>query len=295
MRYTLENETLKIEIESKGAELKSVINKETGLEYMWQADPEFWGRTSPVLFPFVGEVKDGHYFFEGKEYKMGQHGFARDTEFEIATKEAGKIWFQIKDSEDTYNKYPFHFKLEIGYELIGNKVNILWKVTNPGQDREDQTLYFSIGAHPAFNCPINGDEDKNGYKMFFKDAKEIRHHGNLTGTCTHEDLVLALDANGCAEITAETFNRSTYIVENKQTDSMAILDRNGKAYIIVDFDTPLFGVWSPIGKNAPFVCIEPWWGRADYDDFAGELPDREYGNTLESGQVFDNIYSITFA
>lgn len=294
MRYVLENDILKIEIESVGAELKSAVNKNSGIEYMWYAKPEYWKRTSPILFPFIGDVVDGKYRFDGKEYQTSSHGFARDMEFDLLSSSNDEIWFEIKDNETTYENYPFHFGLKIGYVLKDNALDVIWRVSNPGQERNDETLYFSIGAHPAFNCPINGEESKAGYYLNFGNAEEIIHHGNLKGTCTHEEITLPLDEHK-ALITEEFFDRSTYIIEDKQVDYIAIETPDGKPYVEVIFDTPLVGVWSPIGgKRAPFICIEPWLGRADYDDFTGDITERDYENSLAKGEELTNTYTIKF-
>ena len=293
MRYILENSELRVEIDSFGAEIKSVKSKATGQEYIWCGDPAFWGRTAPVLFPFVGGCNNHKYTFEGKDYPIPSHGFARDMEHEVVKSSDTEIYFSLKDSASTYESYPFHFEFQNGYRLEGNKVYVTWKVLNPGQDRADQNLYFSVGAHPAFACPIHGEDSKEGYRLFFDGLSEVHHHGNLTGTCTHEGLTLSLE-NNRAIIDRDFFERSTYIVENRQTGSVGIEDPSGHRFITVDFDMPLFAVWSPAGKNAPFICIEPWCGRADYDDFNGDLPDREYGNTISCGEVFENTYSIKF-
>ena len=289
----MENDLLKMEVDSFGAELKSVYGKTTKREYMWQADPAYWNRTSPILFPFVGSVVNDKYTFEGQEYAIGQHGFARDSEFSCDSQSDTDILFSLQDDEKTKEKYPFNFSLQVGYILDGMSLEVVWRVLNPGQDRENQKLYFSIGGHPAFNCPINADESKEGYKLYFEGATELHHHGNLNGTCTREDIVLPLEANR-AVITKDFFDRSTYMVENNQTGLVALETPDGKPYITVEFDAPLFGVWSPVGKNAPFVCIEPWYGRADYDDFDGDLTTREYGNELDEKQVWQKSYMITF-
>lgn len=293
MRYTLENESLIVTVDTFGAEIKSVKNKATGCEYIWCGDSAYWGRTAPVLFPFVGSCRDKKYTFAGTDYEITAHGFARDMEHTVVSSTDTEIWFSLKDTEETYKKYPFHFDFMNGYKLEGNTVSVIWKVINPGQDRNDNNLYFSVGAHPAFVCPINGENNKAGYKLFFEGLNEIRHHGNLTGTCTHENLVLPLE-NNRVTITPEFFDRTTYIVEGSQTGCVGIETPDGARYITVRFDTPLFGIWSPEKKNAPFLCIEPWCGRADYDDFEGDLTQREYGNTLAKDRVFENTYSIEF-
>lgn len=292
MKYVLENNVLTVVIESFGAELKSVKSKATGEEYMWQADPKFWGRTSPVLFPFVGSLKNKQFLYEGKAYPMGQHGFARDMEFELASQKESEIWFQLVSDEKTLEKFPMEFKLCIGYQLSDNQVKVMWRVENPFE----QTLYFSIGAHPAFNCPINGEDTKNGYKLYFGEVNEIHHHGNTSDTglaMMDEDIMISLEENQ-VEITEGFFDRCTYMVEGKQTKAVGIVDPAGRRYVTVEFDMPIFAIWSPEKKNAPFVCIEPWCGRCDSVDFEGTLQEREHGNKLLPNDVFETEYTMRF-
>ena len=291
MRYVLENDKLRVEIDSFGAELKSVKDKTSNQEYMWQADPTYWGRTSPVLFPFVGSLKDATYRYEGTSYKMGQHGFARDMEHTLVSQTNSAIYFELSSNEETLKKYPFSFLLKIEYELEGNAVKVLWEVENNSVDKE---LHFSIGAHPAFNCPIYGEENKAGYKFYFANVDEIHHHGHTdTGLSIEEDIILPLE-NNRVTITPEFFDGSTYIIEGRQTNEVALEDPNGNPMVSVSFDMPLFALWSPPGKNAPFVCIEPWCGRCDADDFQGELQEREFTNKLEMKEVFATEYTMIF-
>lgn len=292
MRYILENEVLKVEIESLGAEIKSVRRKADDREYMWHADPKYWGRTAPVLFPFVGAPKNKEYRYDGKTYPMGQHGFARDTEMTLESQSDDTIWFVTESTEETYVNYPFKFRLHLGYELKENEVKVLWKVENT----DTKTIYFSIGAHPAFLCPIHGEEDKVGYGIKFGGLDtEIHHHGNTAhGTALMDDEVLALK-DGCVSFTKDFFDKCTYMVEGKQTGEVSLLDRDGAAYVTMIFDAPLFALWSQEGLNAPFVCIEPWYGRCDAEDFEGSLEERPYEESLEVGGVFDADYLIRFA
>lgn len=291
MRYTLENETLKVEIDSFGAEIKSIRRVSDDREYMWCGDPKYWGRTSPVLFPFVGAPRNKEYRYEGKTYAMGQHGFARDMEFELELSELGSIWFVLSSTEETYAKYPFHFKLHIGYALRENEVRVLWKVENT----DSRPMYFSIGAHPAFLCPIHGEGDKLGYGLKFGGlTDELHHHGNTPeGMAVMEDEVLAL-TDGAVRFTPGFFDKCTYMVEGAQTREVSLLDRDGEAYVTVRFDAPLFAVWSPEGKDAPFVCIEPWYGRCDAVDFEGSLAERAYENELAPDGAFTASYGMEF-
>lgn len=291
MRYVLENESLHVEIDSFGAELKSVKDKTSGQEYMWQGDPTYWGRTSPVLFPFVGSLKDKCYTYDGKTYSMGQHGFARDMELTLISKTETEIYFELTENEETLQKYPFTFILGLGYKLSGNELEVIWNVFNPSNEK---TLHFSIGAHPAFNCPIHGEETKAGYKFFFAGANEIHHHGHTdTGLSVEEDIILALE-NHRATITPEFFDGSTYIIEGPQTNEIGVEDPEGNRFITVQFDMPVVALWSPPGKNAPFLCIEPWFGRCDAADFEGTLEERAFNNALEAKKLFHTSYTIRF-
>lgn len=291
MRYVLENEQLLVEVDSFGAELKSVRSKTTSMEYMWQADPTYWGRTSPVLFPFVGSLKNKEYHYNGTTYPMGQHGFARDMEHTLISQTDSAIWFSLSSTADTLQKYPFPFVLKIGYELSDNTLTVLWQVENPA----DTTMYFSIGAHPAFRCPIHGEPDKTGYHLYFDGVEEIHHHGNnvATGMALREDLILSL-TNHRVAITPDFFDRCTYMIEGAQTTQVGLEDAFQNRIVTVDFDTPLFAIWSPEGKNAPFLCIEPWYGRCDADDFNGTLEEREFTNKLSAKDTFKAQYKMTF-
>lgn len=292
MRYVLENDTLRAEIDSLGAELKSVVNKATGQEYMWQGDPKYWERTSPILFPFVGRLKNDSFLHGGVTYPMQQHGFARDMEHNLVSKNDNTIWFKLVTNDETLRCFPFSFSLHIGYELKGNELKVMWEVRNNSRDKH---MHFAIGAHPAFNCPIHGENSKEGYKLYFEGVDEIHHHGNSreTGLSLKEDLVLPLE-NNRAVITKEFFDRCTYIVEGNQTKAVGLEDPQGNRIVTVLFDMPLFGLWSPEEKNAPFVCIEPWCGRCDSEDFEGTLKAREYDNVLEAGEKFNTSYTIRF-
>jgi len=293
MRYVLENDKLRVEIDSFGAELKSVKDKTTGQEYMWQADAAYWGRTSPVLFPFVGKLKNDSFLHGGQTYTMKQHGFARDMEHQLVSKTDDSIYFKLVTSNETLEKFPFSFVLNISYELKDNEVKVLWEVSNNSVDKH---MHFGIGAHPAFNCPVHGEDSKAGYQLYFAGLNEL-HYGINSATTglylNNEEYVLPLE-NNRAVITPEFFDKYTYIAEGNQTNEIGLEDKDGNRIVTVLFDMPLFGIWSPEGKNAPFVCIEPWYGRCDSEDFEGTLKMRAYDNSLEAGEKFNTSYTMRF-
>lgn len=290
MRVSIKNEICSAEIDTHGAELKSVRRKDR--EYMWQADPEYWNRTSPVLFPFVGAVNEGVYRYEGKEYPMSQHGFARDMEFEVLEQSESKASFRLVSTEETRSKYPFSFELTITYLLEENRMTVFWSVKNTGNGK----MYFSIGAHPAFLCKLDEKGTIGGNYLRF-DAKDR----SMTATDFADGLVretthpVALDEDGCFALDEHTFDNGVLIFENRQTGSVSLTDREKHPYVTLTFDTPLFGVWAPEKKNAPFLCIEPWYGRADAASFTGELKERAYEQVLEENAVFEGSYQITFS
>lgn len=288
--FQIGNDKITIQADSLGAELKSLQDASTGREYLWNADPHYWKRTSPVLFPLVGGLKDGTYRLDGREYAMGQHGFARDMEFQLKSQEASELWFTLQSGEETLEKYPYPFVLEIGYELTGRTVIVKWRVKNPAAGQ----MYFSIGGHPAFLCPIDEGTKQSEYKLRF-DAKD-----EVTVSCLEEGLLCEQKKRyplreGILPVTEQLFDGDALVIENHQAHSVSLVKPDGTAYLTVDFDAPLFGIWSPPHKNAPFICIEPWYGRCDRADFAGSWKEREWIQVLEGGETFRADYRITIA
>lgn len=288
--FQISNGKITIQVDSLGAELKSLKSVAQGREYMWHADPAYWKRTSPVLFPIVGSLRGGTYRTEGREYPMGQHGFARDMEFQLKSQVATEIWFRLESSEETLTRYPYPFQLEIGYELLEYTVVVKWRVKNPGQD----TMYFSIGGHPAFLCPIDPDRKQTDYSILFDTKDQVVSSCIEGGLISGRTKTYALQG-GSLPVTADLFDEDALVIEDNQARKVALAGPDGKPYLTVDFDAPLFGVWSPPGKNAPFICIEPWYGRCDSVDFAGELRERKWGQELSAGAEFAREYKITIA
>lgn len=288
--YQLKNQQLCIEVDSFGAELKSLKKNATGQEYMWDANPAYWKRTSPVLFPIVGSLNNGVYRHAGKEYAMSQHGFARDMEFMLARQTESELLFGLDATQETLEKYPFRFRLEIGYQLAGNTLTVSWKVYN----KEDKEMCFSIGGHPAFMCPLNAGEAQTDYKILFDTKKETLASAVIGagGTLSPRTKALLLK-EGYMDITADLFDEDALIIENNQAHCVSLCDKEGKPYLTVQFKAPLFGIWSPAKKNAPFICIEPWYGRCDREDFQGELSQREWGNKLAPSEAFLAEYTIS--
>lgn len=279
----LTNGNMSAVINYHGAELKSL--KKGDREYMWQADPKYWNRTSPVLFPFVGAVNDGVFRVNGKEYKMGQHGFARDMDFELVSSSESGCRFILNSNDETLQKYPFNFSLTIAYELCENGIKVIWEVSNP----DSSNLEFSIGAHPAFNCTLNETSIRimKNNKPVSSFVNSVFGKGLLTDRKATVDL-----SDGIMKLDEHSFDGDAYVIENSQTDRVEILTNDGERILAVSYNSPLVGIWSPPTKNAPFMCIEPWYGRADKEGFTGEIKDREWNNTLNPGAKFECSYMI---
>ncbi|MBD5460013.1 MAG: aldose 1-epimerase family protein [Lachnospiraceae bacterium] len=278
---------IQIMVRSTGAELRSLKDMGTGREYMWQADPAFWGRTSPILFPIVGGCRNGEYRCDGRTYSLPQHGFARDMEFEMAGQEQDEIWLRLTDQESTWENYPFAFVLELGYRLRERSVEVMWRVKNPA----DRRMYFSIGGHPAFCVPVREDGKTTCY-IGFDGAKKILSRGIEGGLAADRVREYSLMEGGLLPVSEELFERDALVIENNQTQKVQLLNEDRKEFLSVAFDAPLFGVWTPPKKNAPFICIEPWYGRCDRVDFAGSIEEREWGNSLAPGETFEASYTI---
>lgn len=286
--HTVQSKDLRIIVSDAGAELISMEDILSGRQYLWHGDSAYWGRRSPVLFPIVGSLKNKEYKYNGKTYEMAQHGFARDMEFVMTEHTVDTIWFRLESNEETKKKYPFRFCLEIGYQLIGRECKVMWKVSNTDQ----KTLFFSIGGHPAFMCPVDGVGKQTDYYLLFDNPKNLKYN-KLSKNGLIEQEGLELDTQGgCMKIGAHLFDEDALVVEGGQAHEVSLAGADRRPYLTVKFDAPLFGLWSPAKKQAPFVCIEPWYGRCDKESFDGMLADREYGNELRPGRVFEAEYTI---
>ena len=286
---SLSNQYLTIRVADHGAELSGIVANATGKEYLWQADPAFWKRHSPVLFPIVGSVWEGKYRQDGATYSLSQHGFARDRDFTLVHESENELRFALESDERTREVYPFDFRLEIGYRLEGNRIEVIWRVVNTG----DRTVYFQIGAHPAFYYP-NYDlaTEERGYFAFDVKSGLVYRALAEKGCVGDEIRPVPLDAEGLLPLNVHTFDIDTFILENSQVRRVDLLDVEKRPYLSLSFTAPLVGLWSPPTKNAPFVCIEPWYGRCDRVNYSGEYKDRDWVNRLEPGEVFDASYTI---
>lgn len=286
---TLKNSVLEIKAADHGAELQSIVKD--GKEYLWQGDPVYWGRRSPVLFPIVGRVWGDKYRYKGAEYAIGQHGFARDVDFRLVSRADNSLVYRLEASPGTMQKYPCDFRLDIEYVLDGNTVEVRWTVENTGKERMD----FQIGAHPAFYFPDFAPEsDRRCFFSFDRDG-DLKYTVPVDKGCSGTDeYVLERDPEGYMAVDTATFDCDTYTFENSQLRKVTLCGIDRRPYVSLEFNTPLVALWSPMKahRDCPFVCIEPWYGRCDRVGFDGEFQDREWMWHLEAGELFRGGYKI---
>lgn len=285
----LKNDYISIRVSEKGAELQSIQDK-NGKEYLWQADPKYWSRHSPILFPIVCSVNDETYRVEGKEYHLPRHGFARDAQFKLIYQSERKVTFALESSEETRKVYPYDFTLSVSYILDDNKIGVIWHVHND----DTREIHFQIGGHPAFNIPgmKAGDSQSGRIRL---DNTELMDALHSYGDGSHEmnEVPFVEAENGMMEFSDNTWRNDSIKIHKSQLHRAELLGTDGKAEVTVDFRTPVVAFWSPYGKQAPFVCIEPWYGIGDPRGFNGEFKDKPLMNHLLPGASFMSKYEIT--
>ncbi|MFZ9045896.1 MAG: aldose 1-epimerase family protein [Cyclobacteriaceae bacterium] len=283
---TISNEQISATVNLHGAEISSLKKRDTNTEYIWQADPSFWGRHSPILFPIVGRLKDDMYIHNGLTYRLFQHGFARDTAFKLVRQEGSCACLSLKSNNQTLEVYPFKFELLISYELKGNQIGITFEVIN----QDHQEMFFSIGAHPAFNCPLHQEEIRSDYTLLFPNPEtastQLLENGVRSGSTIpvlHEqrELIIADDL----------FERDALIFDSL-TSRMVTLKKEDLNIVSVHFEGfPYLGIWSR-DRDSPFICIEPWQGIADQISHNLQLSEKDGIIKLKAGEVFKCQYRI---
>ena len=286
----LENDQLRVTISDHGAELSGIFDKKNNREVLWNADPAYWKRHAPVLFPNVGRLYNDTSLINGKTYTSGQHGCARDMEF-VCTEETKTSVTHLLEANDTTKKaWPYDFQLYITHTLNDRDLTVSWKVVNKDQD----TMYFTIGAHPAFNVPVLPNTTQDQYHLTFSGQKELTYcllDATLGTALPDQPHTLSLE-NGTCLIDAHMFDEGALIFDNSQITKAGITLPDGTPYVEISCEGfPNFGIWSAIG--APFVCLEPWMGRCDNTGYEGELSQKPNINTLKPAEVFDKSYMIS--
>ncbi|WP_334328731.1 aldose 1-epimerase family protein [Companilactobacillus sp. HBUAS59699] len=286
--YELKNDFLTVKVNSKGAELSSIKNGKDA-EFIWQADPKFWGRHAPILFPIVGRLKDDHYFVDGNEYKMTQHGFARDQEFTLESQTDSKLVLTLTTSEASLAKYPYHFKLSVIYQLVKDTVQISYLVDSL---EESEDMYFNIGAHPGFSVPFDDGLKFEDYNVKVDPAETrssipiVEHQIDLDGEHKVEDQNFPMNREEFKDdaVVYRLNDPAVVSISSEKSDHKITLDTGNAKY---------FGMWSTYPDAGNFMCIEPWWGLADKKDSDNNFKTKYGVNKLAPNEQFEAYFSIS--
>jgi galactose mutarotase-like enzyme len=278
------NDQLQIVIAEKGAELQHIIRKDSQQEYLWSADPAFWAKKSPVLFPIVGTLKNNAYTYKGKNYTLGRHGFARDHVFTVKEQTATRIVFTLTDTEHTLPVYPFNFTFSVIYTLEKDVLTVQYLVENTGAD----TMYFSVGAHPAFKV-----DDYESYYLSFNKEENTDLWPLTAGGLIEKTPVPYLQNTTTLPLKHSLFYQDALVFKHLKSTTITLKsDKHAHGLEMNVEGFPFMGIWA--AKDASFVCIEPWCGIADSVDASGELSEKEGINKLLAGQTFERHWSARF-
>ena len=278
MIYSISNKNISATINSKGAELVQLT--QNNQNYIWEIDEQFWNKTSPILFPIVGRLKNDEYRIYEETYSLPRHGFARDCEFEVVEKNVSKIVFELVSNQTTLTHYPFAFCLRLSYELVENKIILTYETKNLSSDK----MPYSIGAHPAFKI-----ENIEEYSLSFPNDKELTFHSlenelydNKTNRVSLENNKLALNYN--------YFRTDALVLKKFNSNEFSLLkaEKPYATFKLTNF--PHLGIWTK--NNAPFICIEPWNGYADNNDTNGNIFDKKGITILEPEELVENKIEI---
>lgn len=286
--HNLENNLISLKIKDIGAELCSLYEKHHDVEYIWYGDKSIWGRNAPVLFPIVGKVNNNTYKVNKESYSLPQHGLARDYTFDLIEKTDISLCFELLYSEETLKIYPFKFKFQIEYKLIENILEINYKVINI----DGKTIYFSLGSHPGFNCPLYSNENFNDYYLELEKLETLDTMClNTKGYFNNKTKPFLINENKIC-LNYDIFKKDALVFKNLKSESITLKSVKNQRQVKVNFKGfPYLGIWTK-GTDAPFVCIEPWYGLADFEDFTGELKDKEGVLELKVNEEFNAKMSI---
>jgi galactose mutarotase-like enzyme len=292
---TIENQHVKAVIHPKGAELQNVYHKGYNLEYLWVGDPAFWGKHSPILFPIVGALKEGIYYYLGNAYTLGRHGFARDLEFEVESAGTDSAVLLLRSNPDTREIYPFDFELRVGYRLLPEGLSTTYSVSNPAGSARNpagEDLYFSIGGHPAFNLPLQpGTEYTDYFLEFDKEETSPRWPISRDGLIESHAVPL-LQHTRRLPLSKELFADDALVLKHPASSAVSLRSSKTEHGLKMDFPGfPFLGLWA--ARGADFLCIEPWCGMADSVGSNQELPEKEGIQRIGPGEVFERSWTLT--
>lgn len=282
MLYTISSDKLKAKISDDGAELCSLTDY-NGTEYIWQADPAIWKRHAPILFPFICNTASKKYTVNGSEYALSNHGFARDSIFSCISEKEDTVLLSLRSSDETLKIYPYKFELVLKYSLSGSTLTTTVKVRNS----DDKDMFFFVGGHPAFNCPLTHNEKFSDYY--------VEYSADETITQPADGKTRTILENGRrVDLTHELFKYDVFMKDAPKSSSISLKSKISNKSVRLDFDNSgCIAVWSPARDDADFVCLEPWSSVPVYCDETEELTEMPHAKKLPAGGSFEFSYKIS--
>lgn len=264
MIIKLFSEGYEVALNTLGAELNSYRNPQ-GKEFVWNSDPKHWLRSSPLLFPTIGNVRDGRTIIEGTEYEMPKHGFCKESEFEVLSQKEDEVTFLLAASDNTRKHYPYEFELRLTYKLCGSHLHMTYQVLN----KDSRLLYYHIGAHPGFMCPAEAGEVLTDYVLEFEHEERLEATVyDLQNMCfSSTNRRLFAEKGRVLPLTVEMFDNDAVLFAHTNSHAVTLMNPGtGRGVRMAYPDFASIAFWTPAGGKAPFVCLEPWNGAAIYDD-----------------------------
>lgn len=287
--FQLTNNVLKISVKPKGAELCEIASVQNNNQFMWHADPDIWGSYAPNLFPIIGSMKNDQYTFKGQTYHMPKHGFVRhNNDIKLVSQTENSLTFSLIYNEDLLKLFPFKFELLITYTLNNNNLDIKHTVKN----LDDKAIYFSIGGHPAFKCPVYKNENYTDYSLFFELEETAQTYLlNMDNGLVTNQTKPAFDTKNSIQLKQDLFNEDALIFKDLKSRKVALVSKtHGEILNVTYNDFNYLGIWAK--PNAPYVCIEPWLGIADAENTSQKLTEKEGIIKLPINETFNATYSI---
>ncbi|WP_299382001.1 aldose 1-epimerase family protein [uncultured Lacinutrix sp.] len=287
--FELSNSILKIKVKPVGAELCEISSVKNNTQFMWDANPDVWGSFAPNLFPIIGALKDETYFYNGIKYSMPKHGFVRHSEdIKLIKETKNSLSFSLTYNEDLLKIYPFKFEYIITYTLNNNTLNINYTVKN----KDNRTIYFSVGGHPAFKCPLYNDENYTDYNLVFETEETSKTHllNMQTGLVKNETKPV-FNTKNSIQLKPDLFKNDALIFKDLKSRKVALVnDLRGEILNITFKGFNYLGLWAKL--NASYVCIEPWLGIADQENASQNITEKEGIIKLPENETFSANYSI---
>ncbi len=282
MQLTLKSQGYTVTVESLGAELKSYKN-ESGREFIWNSNPDFWPRSSPLLFPSIGNLRDGKTIINGKEYEIPKHGFVRDIDMDHEKEAENKITFSCCYNEETLKCYPFRFRFQQSYELDGPLLSTSYVITND----DDKDMYFHLGAHPGFMCPLEEGESFSDYvlKFPFEETCDSPVYDLENMQFNPDNTKRYLDDSDTIQLDYSLFDIDAIVFPHLKSKSVTLMNPATGKGIQMDYpDFSTIAFWTPAQVKAPFLCMEPWNGAAIFADEDNEFIHKRDIQTLKAGE-----------